>query len=97
MGGALGEVEIGWVTAMVTLSGEIARNAPSTQGYAIEEIHGNRAAELRLIGDFRASDIDALVQTGDTNVPGNLDVCFAAPSYFPRVSPGCSEVRSNGF
>ena len=53
------------------------------------EQHGNAEAKIRPIDDFRASGINVIVETGDTNIPENLDVFIAISLYIALVSPGC--------
>ena len=65
------------------------RTVPLTPRYAIIEQHGNADAKIRLIDYFRASGINAIVESGDTNIPENSDVFIAISSYLALVSPGC--------
>ena len=44
--------------------------------------------EIRLIDDFGASGINAIIEPGDPNIPDNLDVFIAISSYLALVSPG---------
>ena len=64
-------------------------NIPLTPRYAIGEKHGNQDAKIRLADDFRASATNAIVQPEGTNIPENLDVCFAVSSYLGLIAPGC--------
>ena len=45
------------------------------------------AKETRLIDDFRASGINALLSTQDTNIPDNLDMLLAVDTYYNLTAP----------
>ena len=85
----LTEVREGWITEPVDLTEFDRKNVPLTPRYAINEQHGLQKPKIRLIDDFRASGINAIVETEDTNVPDNLDAGVAIASYFKLVSPEC--------
>ena len=80
----LKEVTAGWVTEPVDLTDDIAQTVPLTPRYAIEQ-----DKKIRLIDDFRASAVNAIVATDDTNIPENLDVFAAIAAYTALVAPGC--------
>ena len=50
---------------------------------------GNQPTKIRLIDDFRASAINAIVETEDANIPDTLDSLIAVSSFFALVKPGC--------
>ena len=85
----LDEVTAGWVTDPIELTEDLARTVPLTPRYAISEQHGAQKREIRLIDDFRASGVNAIVTTDDTNIPENLDVFFAITSFLRLAAPGC--------
>ena len=83
----LGEVEKGWLTAPVPLTPLMAETIALTPRYIIEEQHGDRKTKTRLIDDFRASGVNNLISTVDTNIPGNLDVFLAVATFYKLISP----------
>ena len=85
----LKEVTAGWVTEPRDLTDEIAGILPLTPRYAIQEQHGLQESKIRMIDDFRASAVNAIVSTDDTNIPENLDVFAAIACYTKLVAPGC--------
>ena len=88
-GGTLIEVDQWWITEPAELTDTIARTIPLTPRYAINEQHGNQQAKIRLIGDFRASEINSIVETEDTDVPDSLDAFVAVASYYKILAPRC--------
>ena len=85
----LTEVNEGWATIPTDLA-EIAKTTiPLTPRYAIQEQHGTQRPKIRLIDDFRASAVNAIIETEDTNIPDSLDVFIAIASYFKILTPGC--------
>ena len=58
-----------------------------THWYAIAEAHGGRAAEIRLIGDFRASGVNDVLATHDANIPENLEVFLPIAEYLNAIAP----------
>ena len=86
----LEEVTAGWVTDPIDLTEDLARTIPLTPRYAIKEQHGTQKQKIRLIDDFRASGVNAIVETDDTNIPENLDVFFAISSFLRLAAPGCN-------
>ena len=85
----LAEVRAGWVTEPIDLNDALAGSTPLTPRFAIREQHGEQKPKIRLIDDFRASEINAIVETVDTNIPDSLDVFTALTSYFKLVAPEC--------
>ena len=85
----LTEIENGWITPPTDLDETLARTVPLTPRYAIQEQHGNQHAKIRLIDDFRASAINAIVEMGDTDIPESLDTFIALATYFKLIAPGC--------
>ena len=77
------------MTEPVDITDELARTVPLTPRYAIKEQHGDQKQKIRLIDDFRASAVNAIVATDDTNVPENLDVFFSITSFLRLAAPGC--------
>ena len=65
----LTEVESGWITEPIDVTDTMLRTIPLTPRYAISEQHGNNPQKIRMIDDFRASAINAIITTEDTN-PG---------------------------
>ena len=66
----------------IELAEEMISTNPTTIRYAIYEQHGDQSAIFRLIGDSRASEINAIIETDGPDVPDSLDVRAA-------VSPCC--------
>ena len=91
----MAEVEVGWITPPVDLTDAMLATLPLTPRYAIKEQHSNQDPKFRLIDDFRASDINAIIQTEDTNIPDTLDVMIALASCFALISPGCNLLRAS--
>ena len=70
-GGALTEVSAGRATEPIDFADEMIRAMPITPRYAIAEHRGDQARKVRLVDDFRASAVSAIVAADDT---GNRDV-----------------------
>ena len=85
----LEEIGDGWISEPTDVTDAILRTVPLPPRYAISEQHGNNAPKIRLVDDFRASAINAIITTEDTNIPDTLDVFTAVSSYLALISPGC--------
>ena len=81
-------MKTGWAAEPVDLADEMKAKSPSTPRYAIEEQRWNQKKKVRLIDDIRASAVNAIVQTGDTNVPENLGGCFSIAAFYRLPKPG---------
>ena len=86
-GGTLTEVNAGWMTEPIELTELAKTTTPLTPRYAIKEQHGEQLPEIRPIGDFRPSTINAIIETDDTNIPDSLDAFIAISSYFKILAP----------
>ena len=82
-------VNAGWVTEPIDLTEFNKTSTPLTPRYAIREQHGNQPSKVRLIDDFRASWVNAIIETEDTNIPDSLDAFIAVASYIKILAPGC--------
>ena len=83
----LAEVEKGRATHPVDLTDEMLTTLPLTPRYAIKEQHGLQGQKIRLIDDFRASAINAIIQTDDTNIPDTLDIMISTASFLALIAP----------
>ena len=60
----MADVERGWVNTPVPLSNSVFGPIALTPRYATAESHGGRPAEIRLIGDVRASGVNDAITPG---------------------------------
>ena len=67
------EVREGRITDPVDLTDLPRATTSLTPRYALGEQHGEQNKKIRLIGDFCASAVNAIIETDDTNVPESLD------------------------
>lgn len=65
-----------------------AETAPLTPRFLIPEQHGECDHKTRLIDDFRASGLNALLSTQGANIPDNLDILPAVAKYYKLTAPG---------
>ena len=82
------EVDAGWITQPVDLTDPMLATIPLTPRYDITEQHGQQQTKIRLIDYFRASAINAIIETNDTSIPDTIDVLIAVSffsSYLHRV------------
>ena len=89
VGETLTEAQAGWVTDPVDLTEITAETTPLAPRYAILEQHGDQKQKIRLVGDFRPSEINAIIETEDANAPDSLGVFTALASYFKLIAPRC--------
>lgn len=52
-----------------------------TPRYATEEKHGRRELKIRVIDDFKASEINGLLSTHDANIPGAMGAFLTTATY----------------
>ena len=84
------EVQRGWVTPPVPVTEALLNSLPLTPRFAIPQKEG---AKVRVIDDFKASGINAVMSTVDTNIPESLDVFLAHAAFIKRISPA-TELRA---
>ena len=77
-----------WVTDPIDLSEIPNTTIPLTPRYAIREQYGNQLPKIRLVDDFRSSDINAIIETDDTNIPDSLGPFVDIASYSKILAPG---------
>ena len=61
--------------------------------YVIAHPNGEQPEKARLIDDLKASGINSLVASVDTNIPDNLDVLLAATMYYKLITP-CVDLQA---
>ena len=71
------EASMGWVTQPVPLDDIVLDRIPLSPRFAIEEQHGAGKLKVRVIDDFKASQVNDLLGMVDTSVPETLDVFLA--------------------
>ena len=80
------EFQRGWLSPPVPLTDHMAKNTPLTPRYLIEQ-PGPTETKTRLIDDFKASGINGILTTADTNIPDNLDKFLAVTAYHKTLDP----------
>ena len=93
-GETLTEVKEGRLTEPIDLTQAMINAIPLTPSYAIYEVCANRPPKFRLGDEFRAPEINAIVETDDANEPGNLGVFVAIASYYKISAPGRRLMRA---
>ena len=83
------EVDDGWLSHPIPLSGTLAVTANLTPRYAIREQHGDGPRKVRIVDDLRASCVNSATTTRDAAVPDSLNVFIAITSYYRLIRPGC--------
>ena len=83
----LADVSAGRLADPVDITGTMQTTVPLAPMYAIRAQHGNQIPKIRPIDDFRASDINAIFETGDTNIPDSLGAFISIDSYYKILSP----------
>ena len=89
----LEEVEKGWVTRPVPVTEALLNSVPLTPRFAVDQNPTGSSRKIRVIDDFRASGINGVMSTLDTNIPESLDVFLAQAAFLKRLAPG-TELRA---
>ena len=84
----LDEVKKGWVSTPSTITTEDMATLPLTPRSPKTEQHGANNPKTRLLDDFRASGINELAATQDTDVPDTLDAALSIASLYEKLKPG---------
>ena len=83
----LNEVQKGWVSTPEPISAKTIETIPLSPRFAIWEQHGAQKRKIRLIDDFKRSQVNALLHLKDTSIPNTLDTMFAMARAFALSWP----------
>ena len=78
-------IQDGWLSKPAPLDAVTAGAVALTPRYAHKEEHGGRESKIRVIDDFKASGINALLETTDTNIPDTIDAFLTAATYYKII------------
>ena len=84
----LEEASKGRISQPVPATSDVLDNAPLSPMFAIEEEHGGWETKLRVIDDFKASQVNDLLELSETCVPDSLDVALAMLAMQAKLQPG---------
>ena len=87
-GGTLAGIKAGWLSDPVPIDEIVMRTVPLTPRFAVKGAGGQ--GKIRLIDDFRASGINDVFQTEDTDVPEGLNALLAISNFYKRVNSAVS-------
>ena len=92
---SLEEVAAGRITEPEPITEEILRRVPLTPRFAVRGPQSSKLApKIRTIDDFRASAINDILHTSDTDVPENLDTLLAAAVFHTQKGPAVKLLTS---
>ena len=78
----------GWVSTPQPVTEEMINSIPLSPRLAIEEQHGTATEKkIRLIDDFKRSEVNSLLKLHDASVPNTLDTMFAVARAFDLSWP----------
>ena len=80
------EVAAGWISTPVPVS-EVHPSVPLTPRFALGQDR-TPGAEIRMVGDFRASGVNFALSLVDTSIPDGLDSILALRSAYQRALGG---------
>ena len=92
-GETLKEAEKGWISQPVPVTEAAMASTPLTPRFAIREKHGNQAAKVRLIDDFKASRLNETLGLHGTHTPRRTRHCFSDGARLPSFD---HPARGNG-
>ena len=82
------EISAGCISEPTDITETIAKTTPSTPRFSPRGQRGNQERKIRLIDDFKALAINAIIETDEPDEPGNLEVFVALASYLKLLAPG---------
>ena len=82
------EIDAGWLTAPVRLTPSMGVSLSLSPRFAIFEEMGDGPKKVRVVGDMRASGVNAGENAHDTAAPDSFHCAMALAVYFRSLSPG---------